>query len=98
MTRKLILWPPYTCECRHEHTSMSMLTHREGEHLTEVLKAEVEGDSMCMDTKKEMSVHVERTECLDEGTQRMLRHIWWQTRHKVSTIGTELILNSNVKP
>lgn len=76
MTLKLILWPPYTCECRHEHTSMNVHTNRVGGDLTEVLKAEVEGDSMHMNTKKEMSVHVERTECLDEGTQRMLRHIW----------------------
>lgn len=51
MTLKLIHWPPYTHECRYELTSMSVHTH-----LTEVLTAEMEGDNMCTDTKKEMSV------------------------------------------
>lgn len=51
MTLKLVLWPPYTHECRHELTSMSVHTH-----LTEVPTAEMEGDNMCTNTKKEMSM------------------------------------------
>lgn len=69
--------------------------------LTEVPIAEMKGDNMCTDTKKEMSVSRE-DRCLgerdEEGSDpRVLRHVWWQIRHKVSTLGIVLILISHVK-